>query len=734
MKRPMLVSGIAIGLSALFLILAGIGALPILLLGAVSVFVLYFIKPLKLKEKIIIPTVCISVFLSGIFFGVYHFTKIVPATRLDNTVADISGKIITTPQEFSYGTKFILKTDKIGNKSEAVKVQVFLSSEYEDTFGLYDYVTLPQTKLTVIRDEYNKPDAEAIGDNILLEAEATTVNILWESEETPYYYCLRLKEIITEQINSYLQPYDAGFLLGMLFGDKTSLDADIKNDFRATGIAHLLAVSGLHTGVWCAYIISFLKLFKMKERLRNIFCLLFLVLLCIVSAFTPSVMRASIMMAVMLFAPFFKDEQDALNSLGFAVAILILHNPYIVTSVSFLLSVFATLGVLMSLRAYPLIYKLTQKIKPKIIKAFAEYLSSNIVTSALAGIFTLPVTAYFFRTFGIVSPIANILCVKPAFWGMLSGTISTLISFIPVDLLHTIAIYLFKITQILLRFVTGVADFIAEFRFCSLPVHKEYFILGIIIILFIIGIAFIFGKTKANKKLISLTAIICSVVLILSIALPCTKLLPSTLTVLNVGNGLNVSLRSGLYYGFLNCGTSADEIPYASLPAATSERLDFVFISAYSTQANAITNGLINSSPHVTVITEYIKEVFNEGGISLPDNTVISNEHSESLNNEIKVTTIDTYRMGCAIIESSKKSVYLCYGTQTDFNMLFDTYGVPDTLVLSGYIPDTLPQAVDTLIISSGSEIIINKNLPALKNQCNKFYTTAENGNIKLFL
>lgn len=734
MKRPMLVSGTAIGLSSAFLVLSGISALPFLLLSAVSVFVIYFIKPFNLRDKIIIPTICISVILSCIFFGIYHFTKIVPATRLDNTTAHISGKIITTPKETSYGTEFILKADKIGNADKSVKIQVLLSSEYENVFKLYDYVSLPDTKLSVIKNEYNRPDAEALGDNIILEAEANDINTLWECEKTPYYYCLRLKEIITEQIKSYLPQYDAGFLLGMLFGDKNGLDSDIKNDFRATGIAHLLAVSGLHTGVWCAYIIAFLKLFKVKEKLRNGFCLLFLVLLCIVSAFAPSVMRASIMMAVLLIAPFFNEKQDALNSLGFATAILILHNPYIVTSVSFLLSVFATLGVLMSLRPYPCILRLTQKIKPKVIRRLAEYLSTNMLTSAFAGVFTLPVTAYFFRSFCIVSPVANVLCVKPAFWGMLSGTISLIISFIPVDFVHTASIYGFKATQIFLRFVTGVADSIADFKFCTLPVYKEYFILAIMIILLIIFLFVVTGKRKARKSSIIFITILCSALLVFSIVFPCTRLSPSTLTVLNVGDGLNVSLRSGLHYGFLSCGTSSDELPYSSLPSATSENIEYAYISEYNSDSEGITNCLINSSPQTTVLTEYIADLFDENSKYAPDNTIISDKHTEILNNEIKITTIDTYPAGCAIIESKGKIAYLCYGASTDLNMLFDTYGTPDILVLSEELPSSIPEDVETIIISSDSDIILNKNISALKKQCRKFYTTAEDGDIKIIL
>lgn len=732
MKRPMLVSGTAIGLSSVLLVLTGIKALPFLFLGAVSVFVLYFIKPLKLKEKIIIPTICVSVILSCIFFSIYHFTKIVPATRLDNTATDVSGKIITTPQETALGTKFTIKADRIGNEKQAAKIQVLLSYDYDIEFKLYDYISLPNAKLTVVKNNYNNPEAESMSDGVILEATANDLNVLWESEKTPYYYCLRLKEIVTEQINSYLSEYDSGFLLGMLFGNKTALDSDIKNDFRVTGIAHLLAVSGLHTGIWCAYIIAFLKLLKAKEKLRNIFCLIFLCGLCIVSAFSPSVMRASIMMAVVLLAPFFNEEQDSLNSLGFAVSLLILSNPYIITSPGFLLSVSATAGVLVANRFSPYITKITKKLNKHISKKFSRYLIENILISAFAGLFTLPVTAFFFRTFCIISPITNILCVKPAFLGMLSGTISTVVSFIPLDITHNLAPYLFKITSAILRFVTGVADFIARFEYCSFPIFKEYFILAIFIIILLIGLAVL--KTRKNNKSIKIFAVICAIIITLCIALPCTKLTPPTLTILNVGNGLNVSLRSGLHRAFFNCGTSSDETPYSALPSATSESLDSVYISAYDTKTNSLTDGLINAKPETTILTTPVKDSYRENGKKFPQNTIISDSYSYTLNNEINVTTIDTHPVGCGIIEGNEKKAFLCYGSDLDLDLLFDTYGTPDVLVLSKVVPEILPANVDILIISTDGDIIINKNLSALKNQCKKFYTTAEDGDIKIFM
>ena len=126
MKRPMLVSGTAIGLSSVILVSWGIKSLFFLLLGTASVFVLYYIKPLKLRGKIIIPAIRLSVIVSCLSFGLYHFTKIVPVTKFDNRVADISGKIISTPEETESGNTFIFKTNKSSIFEQFIKRLYYL--------------------------------------------------------------------------------------------------------------------------------------------------------------------------------------------------------------------------------------------------------------------------------------------------------------------------------------------------------------------------------------------------------------------------------------------------------------------------------------------------------------------------------------------------------------------------------------------------------------------------------
>ena len=79
MKRPMLVSGTVMLLScAVFMIYGTNAAIPLLVLSA-SVFVLYLIKPLGLRKKLVIPTICISILLSSLSFICYNEAKVKPA-------------------------------------------------------------------------------------------------------------------------------------------------------------------------------------------------------------------------------------------------------------------------------------------------------------------------------------------------------------------------------------------------------------------------------------------------------------------------------------------------------------------------------------------------------------------------------------------------------------------------------------------------------------------------------
>jgi len=310
--------------------------------------------------------------------------------------------------------------------------------------------------------------------------------------------------------------------------------------------------------------------------------------------------------------------------------------------------------------------------------------------------------------------------------------VATGISFIPQNIPQLIAIFVFKISTIFANFVTGVANTLEKFRFCTLPIHKEYFLLSIALIIVILIIAFLVFKRPQNKIKKVIVVSLCALIFISSIILPCSRLLPATVYVTNVENGINVTLRQGLKYAHFNCGSSYNDAYFNYLPSAKCETLDFLYIGKSDKITNKLSKDLFCYTPQTSVITEFAKDNLNESHIELPQNTIIANSHSHMFNAETTVQVVDTYPAPCVIIKASEKVVLISYGDNSNLNSLFETYGKPDILILSGDLPKSLPEDIETLIISSDSDIILNNKLPTLKNQTKRLYTTAENGDIKI--
>lgn len=724
MKRPMLVSGLAAALSCAIFVLTGWHLAVAFALTGALVLILYFIKPLKLKEKIIIPAICISVIASSLSFIGFYKAKIQPVLRYENCVVSISGKVTDLPATATDKLiKFTLKADSVDGKKENIRITVYAPIEYKSTINPYDYVSIDEALFKASRSENGALSPSSLSDGTLLEADAANIEKLWECEKTPFYYCLKLKQALSDRINAFLPSDEAGFLNGMLFGDKATMSNEDLNNFRAGGIAHLLAVSGLHTSLWCGFLISLLTLLKVKERVRCVICILFLCCFCVITAFTPSVLRASLMMAVTLIAPLFLKRQDSLNSLGLAVSILLLTNPYIIASVSFQLSVTSTLGVIIAQAPAEFIIIKTDKLKSAFLKRIINYFSSNLLISAFAGIFTLPLSAWYFGVFSLVAPLTNILCVKIAFWGMMAGFISILISFIPVFDIQTVSIFLFKITSFLLNTVTTVTAFLTDFRFATIPVFEASLIAAVSLASAFSVIIFILYKRKKTvlMRISSVVALLC---VITSILLPCFKASGTRFTVHNAGNGIFLTIRSGLSYSAINLNAEENTVDSSYLPRATCEEIDFLYIyDKY--EETTINQALFSFSPEETVINSHSCKAL-ESRDAFPENTIISDDYNYQLNNEIKMQIIDTYTANYVIIEGENDCAVIYDGEKDGIPEIFEAYGAPRILVLTEDIPESLPKKVEALIISADSDIIFNTRLNSLKNYCDKLILTAE--------
>lgn len=123
----------------------------------------------------------------------------------------------------------------------------------------------------------------------------------------------------------------AAFVTAELTGDRGGLSVADETAMSQAGLSHLFAVSGLH----CAFLVSLLGLLLgSRRRLSAGVSMAVLAFYMLVVGLSPSVVRACIMQTFVLAAPLFKRDSDGLTSLGAALLVILLANPFAAGSIS----------------------------------------------------------------------------------------------------------------------------------------------------------------------------------------------------------------------------------------------------------------------------------------------------------------------------------------------------------------------------------------------------------------
>ncbi|SCG50557.1 ComEC/Rec2 family competence protein [Micromonospora coxensis] len=138
-----------------------------------------------------------------------------------------------------------------------------------------------------------------------------------------------------------------GLLPGLVVGDTSALPATVEEDFRATGMTHLNAVSGSNVAIVVGAVLLLVRWARAGPRAGAVLCGIALVGFVVLVRPSPSVVRAATMGAIGLAALAAGRPRAALPALSAAVAVLVLVDPELAGDAGFALSVLATGGLLL---------------------------------------------------------------------------------------------------------------------------------------------------------------------------------------------------------------------------------------------------------------------------------------------------------------------------------------------------------------------------------------------------
>lgn len=229
-------------------------------------------------------------------------------------------------------------------------------------------------------------------------------------------------------IRGSVTPREAQVVEALATGTRARIDDGLRESFSRAGIAHLLAISGLHVG-YVALMIYMLVRFSLgrvpwivsRMPVRRLAAAVALPLVWLYVAFVGfpmSGVRAGLMLSIYFVGVIAGLRQDALTTLAAAVVAVLLAMPLSVLDVSFQLSVVAVLGIVVV--AMPIIRLADLWLGGSCIRIiFARKAFALLAISISAALFTAPLVAYHFGTFTALGPITNLVAVPLVALGLM---------------------------------------------------------------------------------------------------------------------------------------------------------------------------------------------------------------------------------------------------------------------------------------------------------------------------
>ncbi len=248
--------------------------------------------------------------------------------------------------------------------------------------------------------------------------------------------------------------------LGSVFLGQREFLGEWKDYFAASGVAHLLAISGLHLGLTALILFFILRFFNVRFRVSLLISLGFLYFYTYLSGAAASTVRAVLMYSVFVLSFLLKRKPDPLNSLGLAGIIILLFDPSALSGVSFQLSFGAVFALIVGFRVI--------EVKPAKNLA-VNYLKQIFFASLCVTLFLTPLVAYYFGRVYLLSVFYNVFLIP--FFALILMVNFLLIIFSPFIF---VARSLGSVLSLLIQLFLGLIKALGSFRLSSFAANFSF--------------------------------------------------------------------------------------------------------------------------------------------------------------------------------------------------------------------------------------------------------------------
>lgn len=472
-----------------------------LIVGAMVILCFFILFKKLRKYKIVIFSLVAVVLYSLSFMAArqgYNNAKI----EVQNG-KEISGVVCQTPtmsdyaftyvikcDDENYKIRYVTREDKFLSEGDRVKIKAEFSDDSlnEDFF---DYSLSSRIYFTFFE-----------GDDSYVEKLIT--------KDWYYKNIGRIKAYFSSIVEEYL-PNEAGNIAkAMTIGERSRLEDKVVDYFNFSGTSHLLVISGLHVTMWSLGIFRILERFIKNKKVIVAVSLFALLIYSAITGFGVSVIRAGLLVGLVIVGKLFDRDADSINSIGLALLLILIINPFAVMSASLWLTVLSTVGILVI--SQPLKQFIVDFCNRKCIpvNGIVNFIIASVSISLSTIICTLPVFIVKLRMLSVGSIVANLIMIDLALLLMVLTVVGVL--------LHAIRFVLFA--KPLFIIVGLISDFLVSFAkkigmadWSTISVSHKYFEYFLAVALLAVLVTIV--AKKFNKNIVNRVAVVLSVAFVL---------------------------------------------------------------------------------------------------------------------------------------------------------------------------------------------------------------------------
>lgn len=284
--------------------------------------------------------------------------------RLRATITSVPVVYVSPPDEFSLQrdsppqTRFraAVSAVVIGDTEQPVagELQAYVSGDAAGESATGTVVSLGDKVLITGRltwprqpgnpGEFNFPNylrrQQISAQLFVVDPEAITV-VETVAPWNPRRWVSLLRQTARAVIVNNVHPNAQGIALALLLGNRHQLPFELEESFISSGTMHLLAISGLHVGILCLFLLRMANLLQFPRRKTLAMTVVICVVYAMVTDLRPSVVRATVFFVVFAVSQFTGRKTGVLDLLAITVVIMVLGDPNLVFDIGAWLSFLA---------------------------------------------------------------------------------------------------------------------------------------------------------------------------------------------------------------------------------------------------------------------------------------------------------------------------------------------------------------------------------------------------------